>query len=157
MSHRRPESPPFPYRRPFGPPGGGAPVPTAAAAPPLGLARGRGGPMSEPRSGTDSRHAAGHPSAEPVGSGAGVPPGKLTPPPLGFPPLSRPRPLRALSRSVATSPVTLLSGPAGTGKTGRAASWAQEAHERPPVAWLSLDAADDDPATFWPCLLAALD
>jgi LuxR family maltose regulon positive regulatory protein len=83
--------------------------------------------------------------------------GKLVPPPLGFPPLSRPRLLRALSRGVATGPLTLLSGPAGSGKTVLAATWVQEARDRLPVAWLSLDAADDDPAVFWPYLLTALD
>ena len=78
-----------------------------------------------------------------------VPAGKLSPPPLGLGPLLRPRPLEALSRGVAETPVTLLSGPAGSGKTLLASSWAQEQHNRPPVAWLSLDATDDDPSVFW--------
>jgi LuxR family maltose regulon positive regulatory protein len=88
---------------------------------------------------------------------AKVPAGKLSPPPLGFGPLLRPRLLQTLSRGVADTPVTLLSGPAGSGKTLLASSWAQEQHDRPPIAWLSLDAADDDPSVFWPYLLAALD
>jgi LuxR family maltose regulon positive regulatory protein len=93
----------------------------------------------------------------PAPSGTRLLTAKLTPPPLGFPPLARPRLLRALSDGVGSSPVTLVSGPAGSGKTVLAASWALENPTRLPVAWLSLDAADDDPSTFWPYLLAALD
>ena len=106
---------------------------------------------------------AAHPRTDRPGSTAPgwsrmqVPAGKLSPPPLGFGPLLRPRLLEALSRGVAETPVTLLSGPAGSGKTLLASSWALEQHDHPPVAWLSLDAADDDPSMFWPYLLAALD
>ena len=39
-------------------------------------------------------------SAAPIGSGGAVLSGELSPPPLGFAPLSRPRLLRALSRGV---------------------------------------------------------
>ncbi|MGY1592046.1 hypothetical protein ACI79D_08725 [Geodermatophilus sp. SYSU D00708] len=80
---------------------------------------------------------------------------KLSPPPLGFPPLPRPRLLQALTRGVATTPVTLLSGPAGSGKTVLAATWMRAQRGRR-VAWLSLDAGDDDPTVFPPHLLAAL-
>ncbi|HSJ55896.1 MAG TPA: AAA family ATPase, partial [Anaerolineae bacterium] len=49
--------------------------------------------------------------------------------------------------------VTLLSGPAGSGKTTLLSEFvATTGH---PVAWLSLDAADDDPARFWAYLIAA--
>jgi LuxR family maltose regulon positive regulatory protein len=89
-------------------------------------------------------------------SGTEVLAGKMAPPPLGFPPLPRPRLLQALSRGVAATPVTLLSGPAGSGKTVLAASWARTEHAGTPVAWLSLDVTDDEPAAFWHYLLAAL-
>jgi LuxR family maltose regulon positive regulatory protein len=47
--------------------------------------------------------------------------GKLIPPPLGFAPLLRPRLFHLLSEGVAATPVTLLSGPAGAGKTATTA------------------------------------
>ncbi|MGY1634539.1 LuxR C-terminal-related transcriptional regulator [Geodermatophilus sp. SYSU D01186] len=80
---------------------------------------------------------------------------KLSPPPLGFAPLPRPRLLQALTRGVASTPVTLLSGPAGSGKTVLAATW-MRAQQGRRLAWLSVDAGDDDPAVFPPHLLAAL-
>ena len=80
---------------------------------------------------------------------------KLTPPLLGFPPLPRQRLLDRLSRGVGATPVTLVSGPAGSGKTVLAASWLLAQRDRH-VAWLSLDGGDDDPAVFWPYVLAAL-
>ncbi|MGY1780861.1 LuxR C-terminal-related transcriptional regulator [Geodermatophilus sp. SYSU D01036] len=79
----------------------------------------------------------------------------MSPPVLGFPPLRRPRLLTQLTRAVATTPVTLLSGPAGSGKTVLAATWMRAQQSRR-VAWLSLDAGDDDPAVFRSYLLAAL-
>ncbi len=85
----------------------------------------------------------------------GVLDSKLTPPPLGFPPLPRQRLLDRLSRGVGATPVTLVSGPAGSGKTVLAASWLLAQRDRH-VAWLSLDGGDDDPAVFWPYVLAAL-
>jgi len=50
--------------------------------------------------------------------------------------------------------MTLLSAPAGFGKTTLMAQWAREAGT--PVAWLSLDEGDDDPVRFMSHLLAAL-
>jgi LuxR family maltose regulon positive regulatory protein len=52
--------------------------------------------------------------------------------------------------------LTLLTGPAGSGKTVLLSSWASTAALPGPIAWLSLDAADNDPARFWSYLLAAL-
>ena len=50
--------------------------------------------------------------------------------------------------------VTLISAPAGYGKSTLAAAWA--AHTRRPVAWLSLDESDDAPLHFFTYLVAAL-
>ena len=50
--------------------------------------------------------------------------------------------------------VTLISAPAGYGKSILAAEWAL--HTRRPVAWLSLDEADDTPLQFFAYLIAAL-
>src|SRR5215472_7949524 len=49
----------------------------------------------------------------------------------------------------------LVCAPAGCGKTVLLASWAQSGNHR--VAWLSLDAGDNDPARFWRHVVAALD
>ncbi len=50
--------------------------------------------------------------------------------------------------------LTLVSAPAGCGKTTLLAQWAEALDL--PVAWVSLDERDNDPHRFWPCLIAAL-
>jgi LuxR family maltose regulon positive regulatory protein len=50
--------------------------------------------------------------------------------------------------------LTLISAPAGFGKTTLASEWA--AHSSRPVAWLSLDSGDNDPARFLTYLVTAL-
>ncbi|BBX33257.1 transcriptional regulator [Mycolicibacterium mageritense DSM 44476 = CIP 104973] len=52
--------------------------------------------------------------------------------------------------------LTLLSAPAGWGKTTLLAQWVSEADERRRRGWLSLDASDNDPARFWACAISAL-
>ena len=49
----------------------------------------------------------------------------------------------------------LVCAPAGSGKTALLADWAPSGNR--PVAWLSLDAADNDPVRFWRHTVAALD
>ena len=51
--------------------------------------------------------------------------------------------------------LVLVCAPAGSGKTALLADWARRG--RRPVAWLSLDAGDNDPARFWRHAVAALD
>ena len=51
--------------------------------------------------------------------------------------------------------LVLACAPAGYGKTVLLAEWARRG--RQPVAWLSLDAGDNDPARFWRHTVAALD
>jgi LuxR family maltose regulon positive regulatory protein len=48
----------------------------------------------------------------------------------------------------------LVCAPAGFGKTALLADWARRAQR--PVAWLSLDQGDNDPARFWRHVVAAL-
>src|SRR5664279_4997003 len=61
-----------------------------------------------------------------------------------------------LSRG-AESALTLVSAPAGFGKTTLLAEWlAAPAADGRTVAWLSLDQRDNDPAVFWAYLVAAL-
>ena len=49
----------------------------------------------------------------------------------------------------------LACAPAGYGKTALLADWVRRGSR--PIAWLSLDTADNDPARFWRYVLAALD
>ncbi|BBZ37068.1 LuxR C-terminal-related transcriptional regulator [Mycobacterium conspicuum] len=53
--------------------------------------------------------------------------------------------------------LTLLSAPAGWGKTTLLAQWVSGVDDRRRRCWLSLDAFDNDPARFWAYVLAALD
>jgi LuxR family maltose regulon positive regulatory protein len=71
---------------------------------------------------------------------------------LGFVP--RPRLAGALDEGLARG-LALVCAPAGAGKTALLADWAQ--HSLRPVAWLSLDPGDNDPARFWRHTVAALD
>ena len=71
----------------------------------------------------------------------------------------RPRLSERLDRGTA-SKLTLVSAPAGFGKTTLLTEWlaagpAAPADERL-AAWLSLDRADNDPASFWTYVIAAL-
>jgi LuxR family maltose regulon positive regulatory protein len=79
--------------------------------------------------------------------------GRLVPPRLPNALVERKPLLSALDGALAT-PLTLLSAPAGFGKTTLLATWARR-HEAP-VAWLSLDELDTSPTRFWVALIAAL-
>ena len=70
----------------------------------------------------------------------------------GFVP--RPRLVEALGEGLARG-LVVICAPAGFGKTALLADWAGSG--RRPVAWLSLDTADNDPARFWRHVVAALD
>ena len=53
--------------------------------------------------------------------------------------------------------LTLVSAPAGFGKSTLLAEWlAADGHEGRSTAWLSLDASDNDPALFWSYVVAAM-
>ena len=68
----------------------------------------------------------------------------------------RPRLSERLSRGT-ESALTLVSAPAGFGKTTLLAQWlAAVPADGPSVAWLSLDQRDNDPALFWTYVVAAL-
>ena len=66
----------------------------------------------------------------------------------------RPRLTARLDEGLARG-LVLVCGPAGYGKTVLLADWARRGEV--PAAWLSLDAADNDPARFWRHAVAALD
>src|SRR4051812_36404016 len=81
---------------------------------------------------------------------------KLAPPDPAHATISRPRLLTVLTREVQRSPLTLLSGPAGSGETVLATCWWQSQTAGRPLGWLNLDEYDDDPATFWRYVIEAL-
>ena len=65
----------------------------------------------------------------------------------------RPRLVDRLTEALAGE-LTVVCAPAGFGKTALLADWARRSGR--PVAWLSLDAADNDPVRFWRHVAAAL-
>ncbi len=71
--------------------------------------------------------------------------------------ISRPR-LHTLLDESLTYPLTLVSAPAGFGKTMLLSCWAQSLPaSHPLIAWVSLDEEDNDPRLFWTYALSALD
>ena len=68
----------------------------------------------------------------------------------------RPRLIERLDQGIERK-LTLVSAPAGSGKTTVLAEWvAADPKGRRPVAWVSLDQSDNDPALFWAYFIAAL-
>ena len=65
-----------------------------------------------------------------------------------------PRP-RLVGRVGSGARLTLVSAPAGFGKTTVVTEWLAEA-EGSAVAWVSLDERDNDPGTFWTYVITAL-
>jgi LuxR family transcriptional regulator, maltose regulon positive regulatory protein len=76
-----------------------------------------------------------------------------TPPRLPVQHVARPRLLALLEQGL-RGPVTLVSAPAGSGKTTLLAEWA--ATSARPIAWLSCEEGENDPARFLSSLIAAL-
>ena len=68
--------------------------------------------------------------------------------------VDRPRLNRQLDRCVEHK-LLLVSAPTGFGKTTLLSEWSQQSEC--PVAWVSLDATDNDPMHFWSYVVAALD
>jgi LuxR family maltose regulon positive regulatory protein len=67
----------------------------------------------------------------------------------------RPRLLQRLDQGLQRK-LTLLSAPAGFGKTTLLANWAAGLTGQVQVSWLSIDPADNDPARFFEYFLAAI-
>src|SRR5437763_651886 len=74
--------------------------------------------------------------------------------------IARPHLTTLLTQSLRRK-LTLISAPAGFGKTTLLASWVQsfpqETPEAPHVAWVSLDEEDNELVLFWMYALTALD
>ena len=73
---------------------------------------------------------------------------RFTVPPQSEDLVHRPRLLERLELGVA-GPLTLVSAPAGTGKTALVSAWARRAQTRGPVAWVSLESNDGSRTGFW--------
>ena len=79
---------------------------------------------------------------------------KYTAPPVRPGAIARSR-LEQLLRD-AVSRLTLVTAPAGWGKTSLLSRWAADPGPDVAVAWVSLDEGDDDPVRFWRYVLTAL-
>jgi LuxR family transcriptional regulator, maltose regulon positive regulatory protein len=79
---------------------------------------------------------------------------KITPPDVPAWAVQRPRITRLIAEGTRWCPLTVVTGPAGAGKTMAAALWA--AAESSPVAWICLDEFDNRPGAFWSYVVAAL-
>nr|BFE73122.1 hypothetical protein GCM10020092_064230 [Actinoplanes digitatis] len=88
-------------------------------------------------------------------SPAGLLTAKLAVPPLPRAFVPRPRLTDRLTEG-AEGEATLVSGGPGAGKTLLVAGWAEAGRAPGPVAWLALDACDNDPASFWSYVLGAI-
>jgi len=77
-------------------------------------------------------------------------------PPLRGRTVARPRLVELLDEG-RSARLTLVSAPAGFGKTTVLARWLESPTGRqPPVAWLSLEQGDSHPARFWTYLITAI-
>lgn len=94
---------------------------------------------------------AGHPAAP-----AGVPilASKITAPGVPAWAVLRARVTKLIAEGTRRSPLTVVTGPPGAGKTMALALWA--ATEPRPVAWVSLDDYDDQLGVFWSYVVEAL-
>jgi LuxR family transcriptional regulator, maltose regulon positive regulatory protein len=79
---------------------------------------------------------------------------KITAPEVPAWAVHRPRLTELIAKGTRWCPLTVVTGPAGAGKTMAVALWA--AAESGPVAWVGLDEFDNRPGAFWSYLAAAL-
>jgi LuxR family maltose regulon positive regulatory protein len=80
---------------------------------------------------------------------------KLVAPRPRWPPVERTR-LYDLLQTGTQGPLTLVAAPPGAGKTVLLASWVAGGRPPGPVAWVTVDPDDRDPARLWSHVLAAL-
>ena len=79
---------------------------------------------------------------------------KLTPPRLPDSLVHRDELLGRLSAGVSCR-LTLISAPAGSGKTTLVSQWLNALADAPPSGWVALDSGDNDPVRFWRYGIAA--
>ena len=80
---------------------------------------------------------------------------KFLVPAVKAPVVPRPRLFERLTRAV-RGPLTLVSAPAGSGKTVLVSMWAASGDAPGPLVWISLDEEDHQPGVFWSYVLADL-
>jgi len=76
--------------------------------------------------------------------------------PTSLHPLIRRQRLHDLLHEGLRCPLTLLSAPAGYGKTSLLSEWLLTSRMHQSLAWVSLDASDNDVCRFWQCVFLAL-
>src|SRR5215510_13655711 len=102
------------------------------------------------------QRSTGRSAARPDAASEWLLPTTLTIPPARPQLVSRPRLVGRLHDAL-RGPLTIVAAPAGFGKTTLLAAWrATPAGAAVPLAWVSLDAGDNDPVRFWCYVLAAL-
>jgi LuxR family maltose regulon positive regulatory protein len=110
--------------------------------------------------GVSSLPQAGEPIAESVQLASSLLTPKIQAPRLHGAHITRKHLLAHLNEGLARQ-LTLLCAPAGSGKTTLLSQWlaardtSTAANVAGPVAWLTLDASDNDPTRFWSYLIAA--
>jgi LuxR family maltose regulon positive regulatory protein len=82
-------------------------------------------------------------------------PSGAAPSPLARGLVGRPRLLERL-QSGTEGPVTLLSAPAGSGKTLLVGSWLRDGQPPGPVAWVSVERDEQDATRFWSMVIRGL-
>ena len=105
---------------------------------------------------TAARPRRGRPASPPTAdAGLDLLATKLTLPRSSLRQVPRPRLLDLLDAGTRQL-LTLVSAPAGAGKTTLLASWSSSRQPPGPVAWLSLDAGDNQAGRFWAYAVGAL-
>ena len=114
-----------------------------------------GGSREVPMTTQVARQAAAGRAQRPVVS-AGVPilAAKITAPGVPDWAVARPRITKLIAEGRRRCPLTVVTAPAGAGKTMALALWA--AAEPGTVAWVGLDGYDNGPGVFWAYVVAAL-
>jgi LuxR family maltose regulon positive regulatory protein len=90
-----------------------------------------------------------------VSAGAPIAEAKITAPRVPGWAVQRPRITELIAQGTRWSPLTVVTGPPGAGKTVALALWAAAAPPGP-VAWVSLDEYDNRPGVFWSYVVAAM-
>jgi len=95
-----------------------------------------------------------HVSTPAVSVGIPILASKITAPKVAEWVVARPRITELIAQGTRWCPLTVVSGPAGAGKTTALAVWA--AAQSGPVTWVSVDDYDNRPDVFWSHVVAAL-
>jgi len=101
-----------------------------------------------------ARQAAARARRPAVSAGAPILAAKITAPGVPDWAVPRPRITKLIAQGRRWCPLTVITAPAGAGKTMALALWA--AAQPRPVAWVGLDEFDNRPGVFWAYVVAAL-